>query len=240
VLRKETHLSDVFISYAREDFSFAKLLAERLQADGRDAWVDWLNIPPSIDWLAEIRRAIDQANAFVFVITPDSVTSKICREEIRYAVSSSKRIISRLRHEVHAEDVPRPVAELNWLFLRETDDFDSAIAALGAALDTDLDWVRFHPRLVVRSEEWRSHRGDDSYLLAGSDLENAQNILAAAIDPEPKLTSLQTAYVAESQAGSLARQCKEARGFYSISLLIGVLQVAVVYTIAFDSILRRL
>ena len=57
-------MSDVFISYSRNDSDFVRALHNRLTGEGRDVWVDWEDIPPSADWLADIERAIDASDVF--------------------------------------------------------------------------------------------------------------------------------------------------------------------------------
>jgi len=68
-------MADVFISYAREDKDFVRCLDRALTEDGRDVWVDWEDIAPSAEWMEEIRTAIEGADAFVFVLSSDSLAS---------------------------------------------------------------------------------------------------------------------------------------------------------------------
>ena len=82
-----------FVSYAREDQPFVRKLHEALDRRQRDTWVDWEGIFPTEEWMAKIRSAIDSAQAFVFVISPDSVASRVCGEEIDHAAKQNKRII---------------------------------------------------------------------------------------------------------------------------------------------------
>ena len=70
-------MSDVFISYSRRDIDFVRYLFDQLTTHDREAWADWQDIPPTADWLAEIYSGIEAANTFLFVISPDSVTSEI-------------------------------------------------------------------------------------------------------------------------------------------------------------------
>ena len=77
-------MADVFISYSRVDQSFVKVLNQALNQSQYDAWVDWEDIPLTADWWKEIQAGIDAANTFIFVISPDSVLSKVCRQEIDY------------------------------------------------------------------------------------------------------------------------------------------------------------
>ena len=68
-------MAEVFISYARKDQGFARDLNNALQKLKRDTWIDWCSIPDSAKWRAEIFAAIEAADNFLFVISPDSVKS---------------------------------------------------------------------------------------------------------------------------------------------------------------------
>ncbi|MGB3701967.1 MAG: toll/interleukin-1 receptor domain-containing protein, partial [Anaerolineales bacterium] len=61
-------MSDVFISYSRKDIAFARLLHNALDESELETWIDWQDIPPSADWLAEVYEAIEAADTFIFVI----------------------------------------------------------------------------------------------------------------------------------------------------------------------------
>jgi hypothetical protein len=87
-------MSGVFISYARADKVFARKLCDAIKARGQDAWIDidW-SIPEFIpSWWKEIQRAIEAANTFVFILSPDSLDSKTCQQEIDHAVRYNKRL----------------------------------------------------------------------------------------------------------------------------------------------------
>ena len=51
---------------------------------------------------------------------------------------------------------PETLARVNWLFFRGSDDVETAFSTLIGALDTDLDHVHTHTRLLVRATEWGS------------------------------------------------------------------------------------
>ena len=72
-------MAEVFISYAREDQGFARDLNATLQKLQRDTWIDWRSIPDSAQWRAEIFAAIEAADNFLFIISPDSVRSWMSR-----------------------------------------------------------------------------------------------------------------------------------------------------------------
>ena len=73
-------MTELFISYSRKDKDFVHRLHDALIAAKREVWVDWEDIPLASDWRAEIFAGIEAADAFAFIISPDSVISQICGE----------------------------------------------------------------------------------------------------------------------------------------------------------------
>src|SRR5215470_8101981 len=142
---------EVFISYSRKDKEFVRRLDDELKRRDREAWVDWEGIPPGDTWEKTIYGAIESTHTFIFVLTPDSIASKVCGREIAHAVANSKRLIPIVHRDVPDDDVPKSLGELNFIFCREKDDFGEATDKLISALDTDLGWVRAHTRLLTRA-----------------------------------------------------------------------------------------
>jgi hypothetical protein len=214
-------VSDVFISYAREDRPFVQRLHDALATDGHQAWVDWEGIPASAKWMAEVRAAIDEAQCFCFVVSPDSVESSVCREEAAHAAASNKRILPLLHREVPDGLVPETVAAHNWIEFRDQDDFDQAFATLVRAIRTEPEHLRTHTRLLVRAKEWEGTGHDRSSLLRGADLTGAETWLAGAGGAEPAPTQLHTAYVLASRKAASRRQ-RTTIGAVAIALVISL------------------
>ncbi|BAU12624.1 RHS Repeat family protein [Leptolyngbya sp. NIES-3755] len=128
-------MSDVFISYSRKDKAFVERLHQALKQQNRETWVDWEDIPLSADWWQEIERGIEGTNTFVFVISPDSVASEVCDREINHAVKHNKRLVPIVYREGFKQTHPA-LAKHNWIFLRETDEFDRGFANLPRQLAT--------------------------------------------------------------------------------------------------------
>jgi hypothetical protein len=188
--------NDVFISYSRKDKAFVERLDTALRQAGRDPWVDWDDIRKGEDWWQSIQRGIEESDSFVFVISPDSVMSSVCRDEIDYAARLNKRFLPLLwREGFEMAQVHRSISQHNWIFYRETDGSQVAFQELLQALDTDLDHVRAHTRLLVRSLEWQNRAQESSYLLRGVDLEAANHWLSQGINKQPRPTDGQVAYI---------------------------------------------
>jgi TIR domain len=89
----ESVTPDVFISYSRRDKVFVQRLNAALVNLNRDTWVDWEDIMPTEKWWQAIESGIESANTFVFIISPDSVASSVCKQEIEHAVLHHKRLV---------------------------------------------------------------------------------------------------------------------------------------------------
>ncbi|GAB4206607.1 MAG: hypothetical protein Fur006_63810 [Coleofasciculaceae cyanobacterium] len=199
-------MSDIFISYSRKDKEFVKKLHEALSKQNRDTWIDWENIPLTADWWKEIEAGIEAANTFVFVISPDSSGSKVCTQEIEHALQCNKRLVPIVRRDDDVKDVHPALAKHNWLFFRESDDFDSAFEFLIKALDTDLAHVKTHTRLLQRAIEWDTKGRDRSFVLRGNDLKEAQQWCTESANKEPKPTPLQNQYIISSSQNHINHQ----------------------------------
>lgn len=205
--RQTPAVSDIFISYSRRDAEFAARLKSRLAEQGRDAWVDVEDIPPSSAWRREVAEGIEGSNAFVFVLSPDSVASPECAKEIAHAVRNRKRIIPVVCRPVEAEAVPAELRELNWISFIGPAPFDAAFDTLLTAVDTDLDWVRAHTQLQRRALQWEAAGHEASLLLRGRELAEAGKLLVdTAPGKSPPPTPLQGHFVHESRSASTRRR----------------------------------
>ncbi|MEZ0394932.1 MAG: TIR domain-containing protein [Anaerolineales bacterium] len=217
----------VFISYSRKDKEFVRRLNDALDAHGVSAWVDWEGIPFSADWMAEVTRAIEAADAFLFVISPDSLASKVCAEELEIALRCDKKLIPIL-HRMPRREAPMhaKLAATNWVYLRAQDDFDATLPKLIETIHLDLDWIRRHTRLLQRANEWESSGRDQSYLLQGTDLNEAERwLMEAASGKNRVVLPLQSEYIQASRRGAARRQRHLLAGVsfaLVVSILLGV------------------
>ena len=186
-------MSDVFISYSRRDIDFVRHLFDHLTARDREAWADWQDIPPTADWLAEIYRGIEAADSFLFIISPDSVASEICTLEIEHAVKHNKRLIPVVWKDV--DGVHQAMSAHNWVFLRAEDDFEANFERLIDALDTDLDYVREHTRLLTLSIDWDQNQRRRSAGLRGQELQTAEGWLQQSGSKDPQPSELHREYL---------------------------------------------
>jgi tetratricopeptide (TPR) repeat protein len=201
-------MDDIFISYSRKDKAFATRLHEALKARQRAAWVDLEDIPPTAEWREKIKAGIEGARAFVFVLSPDSMASLECLKEIGYAATSHKRLIPLVCREVDPQSAPEALGKLNWIFLREQDDFDKGLDTLLTAVDTDLEWVDAHTSLLEKATEWDRKGRHQSLLLRSEELKEAEGWQVKSAEKEPKPTELMASFIVSSRQGETRRQRK--------------------------------
>lgn len=199
-------MSQIFISYSRKNGDIARRLHAALVARGKDVWIDLENIPPSADWMARITAAIDASRGVIFLLSDHSIASRVCGEEVDYAQRRTKRLIPVNLGVSDTQNVPETLQKLNWIALGTTnEDFSRAVDLTVRAIETDLEHVDLHTRLLVRGVEWESHGSDASYLLRGSDLKTAEAWLAESGGKDPPLSLLHTRYIQASRAGAQRR-----------------------------------
>jgi hypothetical protein len=84
---RETPQREVFISYSPRDAEFARRLASDLRQAGLDVFYD-MAIKPGDSWAEALTSAIEQADFFLVVLSPDYMTSEWARQELAVALAS--------------------------------------------------------------------------------------------------------------------------------------------------------
>jgi len=220
-------MADTFISYSRKDIAFAKIVNETLESSELETWIDWQDIPPSADWFAEIEEAIEQADTFIFIISPTSVESEVCSREIAHAEKNNKRLIPIVIDDIDPQCVPNTLLPLNWIFFKEEDrEYAQALENLITAITLDQPWLKKHTRIQNRALEWARSEYQRGYLLHGADLEDAEVWLSQAAGKDPAPTALQTSYIVASRTAATRQQRRMLIGVAAalvVALALGVL-----------------
>ena len=77
--------------------AFVARLANEFESSGKNVWIDTAGIEDTEVFPLAIRSAIESSDAFLFVISPASVGSRFCEQEVDYALSLNKRLVPVLR-----------------------------------------------------------------------------------------------------------------------------------------------
>src|SRR5450755_121495 len=213
---------DAFLSYARDNRDFVvDYLCATLRARGHDVWVD-VDITGGDQWRERIKRGIEACKALIFVVSPASIASEACAQELEDAVALNKRIIPVVYEDVAPGLMPSALADVEWVLLRAADAQALGMAHLVEALETDIEWRDHHTRLAGRAREWLDSERNSSYLLRGADLRAAEAWLAQQEGHREAPTREQGEYIARSRQAA-------GRRLYTV---IGALVVGLMITLA--------
>jgi hypothetical protein len=97
------------VSYSRKDTPFVDSLFAALKEHGKEVWLDRSKIGPTEEILRAIFRAIEAADAVVFVLSPDSIVSEHCAEELAHAIKHEKMLMSIVCRDVAGARCPTGV-----------------------------------------------------------------------------------------------------------------------------------
>ena len=86
-------MTQVFISYSRNDMEFVQRLATDLESAGFDVWWDLTDIQGSDVWERRIEEGLRTSQYFIVVLTPASLESRWVRREYLSADNSGIKII---------------------------------------------------------------------------------------------------------------------------------------------------
>jgi WD40 repeat protein len=206
----------VFLSYSRKDSDFANWLRFRLQEREIDVFQDVEDTLAGEDWWRRLQELISQADTIIFVLSPNSVASTICRREVAHALQLNKRVFPVVITDINWALAPDGLIKLHGLFFNETSSKEEALTRLVQALETDIGWIREHTRLGELAQHWDRQKRPRSLLLRSTALEAAEHWLTERPKTARSATNLQQEYIRASR--HTARQ--RLRGLVSISFAV--------------------
>lgn len=200
---------DVFISYSRNDSDLARRFNGELQIHGKSTWFDQDSISETANFQEEIYKGIALSDNFLFLISPKSVASPYCADEVAYAASLGKRFITVLLAPVDPATLPPALATVQWIELRP--DFSITFSQVIRALETDREYIAAHNRWQRKALEWQNENRDEDLLLRGSEFSVAELWLQEAKEAnrKPAPTALQEAYLTASRNLMLVAQARD-------------------------------
>jgi hypothetical protein len=190
----------LFLSYSRDDLQFATQLSYSLRACGHKVSIDHSDLHGGEAWRSRLQQLIIETDTVVFVLSPSSAASEVCRWEVDQAVSLAKRVIPVVCRALGRSEPHPALRELNYIFFypepaSPDSGFGKGLATLVDALSQDIEWLRDHTRLTEIAVHWdRTGRSDD-LLLRGSELEAFRNWRARRPASAPPLTGMQQSFI---------------------------------------------
>lgn len=175
----------LFISYSRRDIDFVQRLETALAALDVELSVDRTGIEPLEDWWERIETLIAASDTVLFVLSPNSVASDVCRKEVAFAERLNKRLAPVVAQRVDNQRVPPSLKRLNYVHLDDESTYETQIERLVQALRTDLVWVRQHSVLGAAAHRWAGTGRPRGLLLSGTQLEEAERWIATRPSDAP-------------------------------------------------------
>ena len=128
----------VFISYAREDQSWAERLYMDLRKLEINAWLDIRCLSAGANWKFEIKKAIRNSRHFILLLSKNSITKRgFVQKEIKEALDVLQEFPMGAIYLIPArldktEPVDEDLHELNWVDL--TPDYHDGLARIVSSL----------------------------------------------------------------------------------------------------------
>ncbi|NER22976.1 MAG: TIR domain-containing protein [Symploca sp. SIO1C2] len=176
-------MTQVFLSYAQTNKATMEGFRRRLMRDCFTAWTNTTDIQTSEDFEDAINRGIEQADNFIFLLSPDSLVSKYCQYELNYALSLNKRIIPVLIQETDPKEIPKALRSLQYIDFTDNSNEENYYqneSQLLKILRQDEEYHQQHKMLLVKALRWERQQRNSSILLRGYNLRYAQAWLKLA------------------------------------------------------------
>jgi len=195
-------MTEVFIAHADKDQVIREKIVRTLMREGLTIWTNKTDIKTGAAYQNEINKGIEQADNFVYLISPESIRSKYCQQELEHAFAHHKRIIPVLVGITDLVQSPPELKGLQFIDLTEYQDaaqYLSGVAKLLKELSQDASYYQDHKLLLVKAIKWQEQNKNPSILLRGYNLDYYKSWLAVAQKRRnnPPLP-LQEEFIAES------------------------------------------
>ncbi|MEO0408233.1 MAG: toll/interleukin-1 receptor domain-containing protein, partial [Cyanobacteria bacterium P01_A01_bin.135] len=175
-------MTQVFLSYSEENRPQREEIHRLLQRQGFTVWVNTTDIQTGSDFEQAIRDGVEKADSVVYLLSPSSLTSRYCQQELEFAQSYNKRIIPLLIHDIDEVAVPEFLRVLQFIDFRPDGVLsrEQGLERLLQVLQEDADYYDCHKRLLVKALIWERHRRRKRYLLRGNAFVEAETWLTAS------------------------------------------------------------
>jgi WD40 repeat protein len=205
----EQLMTDVFICAAREDRALRDTVARSLARYLITAWTGADADRPGREAEQLALEGVERADNLLFLLSPASVASAVCAEQLARALELNKRVIPLLVGESPRDTWPEPLRALKPADFTDNTtvtDYERDILDLRNELAENRDYHRQHKLLLVQALRWQRRRqiqgvSTSAFVLRGYALERAQawvEVHDRADTERAPLTDLHREFVVES------------------------------------------
>lgn len=147
----------VFISHSGKEPELAQKLATVLQQAGFQVWDAYSNLYPGDNWAKLTAQALEDSQAMVVLLTPESLESRWVQSEIEYALGNKNyawRLIPVLVGDpkrFQEVQIPWILEKLQMIFLPEPNNGEAELNQIVEVLKRPLDFIPADFRPVTNS-----------------------------------------------------------------------------------------
>lgn len=204
----------VFVSYSRKDLDFVEQLVQALETLGYTIIIDRSGIHGAEKWEARLRQMILEADTVVFILTPASAESEMCRWEVEQALARHKRMIPVIAKTLGTSKPHGELRDLNYVHFCPDPSvpgsgWGAGLSRLHFTLSVDIEWIREHTRVAEMVARWEAENQPDDLLARGSELTGLLKWRDARPANAPELTSSQRVFLQASEQAEMLQQNKE-------------------------------
>lgn len=176
-------MTQVFLAYAQADIEVMQNIRRSLQRQGFTVWSSQTDIPTGEAFKRAVNRGIEEADNILYLLSPESLQSKYCQHEFKYALALKKRIIPILVRPLASAGMDTELASLQYIDLTDNvkaQDYGLDESELIKTLKRDAAYYAQHKALLVKALKWQRQQQNPSVLLRGYDLRHAEAWLKTA------------------------------------------------------------
>lgn len=177
-------MTHVFLSHAEEDNRIEEKVRKSLMRRGLTIWSSQRDLATGVDFEVTIQQGIETADNLVYLMSPHSLKSSYCQQEVQHALSLNKRIIPlRLKKNLALEALPEKLRSLQYIDLADNTvetDYEKAENELIKILNQDHTYYAQHKMILAQALKWERQQHNDSILLRRHNLRNADAWLKVA------------------------------------------------------------
>jgi hypothetical protein len=147
----------IFISYSHLDKSIVDVIAERLKEDGHEVWIDHLKLKPGDNISRKIQEGIEQADAFLVVVSQNSLSSTWVQQEFSSLALSELSTGGPKIIPVLIDDSTVPSYLSNYLYIDLSRDQKAGLESLATSLQ--VVHLKESPAVRRSAEQRKEARG---------------------------------------------------------------------------------
>ncbi len=173
----ENRMTDIFISYSTENKDVKDKIANALARHCITTWAHSRDIAKGVDFEEAIYRGIDEADNFLYLISKEAIKSEWCEKELKHALARNKRVIPVKIEEVPENQIPPQIANLQYIDFTDNQEFEDFVRDIGnisREVNDERRYFQQHKVFLSQALRWERQGKNESILLRGFNLQNAQ------------------------------------------------------------------